>query len=89
MLSGRVSAGQTTLEWQTHHTGHDAAMRAICALLVASMPPEALREACEHLVEAYDFHTENRRLPTPSSSVPVVTSATVTGRVSHPSLVLQ
>ena len=64
-------------------------MRALCAVMIAVMPPEALTEVCEYLADAYDFHMENRRLPAPSSVEPVVTSTTVTGRVSRPSLVIQ
>lgn len=89
MPTGPVGTGQTTLAWEARHTGHDVAMRAFCSMLVAVMPSEALQEVCEYLVDAYDFHTENQRLPAPSSfEPPTVTSATVTGRVSRPSLVL-
>lgn len=66
----------------------DAFLRHVCGLLIASMPHEGLEEVFAHLLEAHDFHTENRRLPAPERQEPVVTTVVVSGRVSRPTLVL-
>ena len=72
----------------TPNAEREAALRHACGLLIASMPHEGLGEVFDHLVEAHDFHTENRRLPSPERQEPVVTTAIVSGRIIRPTLVL-
>ena len=87
-LSGRLSTGDTTFEWQSQDTGRDAVLRGFCGLLAANMPREGLEEVVEYLREAYVFHMENRELPPPSRHEPVVTKSVASGRISRPALVL-
>ncbi len=74
--------------WRPIDNEGDAFLRHVCGRLIASMPHEGLEEVFAHLVEAHDFHTENRRLPSPEPREPVVTTAVVSGRISRPMLVL-
>ena len=86
--SGHGSTGATTAGLRPLDAERDAALRHVCGLLIASLPHEGLEEVLDHLVEAHDFHTENRRLPPLERQKPVVTTAIVSGRVSRPTLVL-
>lgn len=74
--------------WRPVDSERDAFLRHVCGLLIATMPHEGLEEVFAHLVEAHDFHTENRRLPAPERQEPVVTTVVVSGRVSRPTLML-